>query len=71
MRKKRKNIVKEEKGPRGERNIHDLSLKDMELEIDIEKVFPQVIQLENTAHKNPQMEVIESETFNEEDSFVI
>jgi hypothetical protein len=43
----------------------------MKIEIDIEKVFPQVIQLENNAHQNPQMEVIESETFVEKDSFVI
>jgi hypothetical protein len=28
---KRKNIVQEEEGPRGERDIHDISLEDMEL----------------------------------------
>jgi hypothetical protein len=38
--KKRKNIVQEEEGPRYERNIHDLSLEDMELEIDIENCSP-------------------------------
>jgi hypothetical protein len=70
LRKKRKNIVQEEEGPRGERDIHDLSLEDMELEIDIEKVFPNVDHLENTAHQNPQMEIIEIETFDEEESFV-
>jgi hypothetical protein len=48
LRKKRKNIVQEEEGPRGESDIHDLSLEDMELEIDIEKVFPNIDQLENT-----------------------
>jgi hypothetical protein len=42
--------VQEEEGPRGENDIHDLSLEDMELEIDIEKVFPNVNQLENTTH---------------------
>jgi hypothetical protein len=31
----------------------------MELEIDIEKVFPNVDQPENTAHQNPLMEIIE------------
>jgi hypothetical protein len=40
LRKKRKNNMQEEEGPRGEGDIHDLSLEDMELEIDIEKVFP-------------------------------
>jgi hypothetical protein len=48
--KKIKNIVQEEEGPRGERDIHELSLKDMELEIDIEKVFPNVDHLESTIH---------------------
>jgi hypothetical protein len=70
LRKKRKNIVQEEEGPRGERDIHDLSLEDMELEIDIEKVFPNADQPENMAHQNPLMEIIESETFDEEESFV-
>jgi hypothetical protein len=42
----------------------------MELKIDIEKVFPNVDQLENIAHQNPHMEIIESETFKEEESFV-
>jgi hypothetical protein len=69
MRKKRKNIVQEEEGPRGESDIHDLSLEDMELEIDIEKVFPNDDQLENTAPQNPQMEIIGTETFDEEESF--
>jgi hypothetical protein len=69
LRKKRKNIVQEEEGPRGESDIHDLSLEDMELEIDIEKVFPNIDHLENTDHQNPQMEIIETETFDEEESF--
>jgi hypothetical protein len=70
LRKKIKNIVQEEEGPRGERDIHDLSLEDMELKIDIEKVFPNVYHLENTTHQNTQMEIIESETFDEEESFL-
>jgi hypothetical protein len=69
LRKKRKSIVQEEEGPRGENDIHNLSLEDMELKIDIDKVFPNVDQLENTAHKNPQMEIIETENFDEEESF--
>jgi hypothetical protein len=51
-------------------DIHDLSLEDMELEIDIEKVFPNIDQPENTTHQNPLMEIMETETFNEEESFV-
>jgi hypothetical protein len=70
LRKKIKNILQEEEGPRGESDIHNLSLEDMELKIHIEKVFPNVGQLEKTAHQNPQMEIIESETFDEEESFV-
>jgi hypothetical protein len=42
----------------------------MELNIDIEKVFPNVDQPENTTHQNPMMEIIESETFDEEEYFV-
>jgi hypothetical protein len=70
LRKKIKNIVQEEEGPRGESDIHELSLEDMELKIDIEKVFPNVDHLENTAHQNLLMEIIESETFDEEEYFV-
>jgi hypothetical protein len=69
VRKKRKNIVQEEEGPRGESDIHDLSLEDMELEIDIEKVFPNDDHLENTTPQNPLMEIIGTETFDEEKSF--
>jgi hypothetical protein len=70
LRKKRKKIVQEEEGPRGESEIHDLSLEDMELKIDIEKVFPNSDKLENTTHENPLMEIIESDTFDEEKSLV-
>jgi len=42
----------------------------MELNIDIEKVFPNVDQPENMAHQNPMMEIIESETYDEEEYFV-
>jgi hypothetical protein len=69
LRKKRKNIVQEEEGPWGESDIHDLSLEDMELKIDIEKVFPNIDHLENTDHQNPRMEIIETETFDEQESF--
>ena len=41
----------------------------MELEIDIEKVFPNNDQLEKTSSQNPQIEIIGTETFDEEYSF--
>jgi hypothetical protein len=66
VRKKQKNIVQEEEGPWGESDIHDFSLEDMELEIDIEKVFHNDEKLENTAPQNPQLEIIGTETFDEE-----
>jgi hypothetical protein len=70
LRKKRKNIVQEEEGPRAKSDICNLSLEDMELDIDIEKMFPNVDHPQDTAHQNPLMEIIESETFDEEESFV-
>jgi hypothetical protein len=33
-------------------------------------VFPNIDQPKNTTHQNPLMEIIENETFNEEESFV-
>jgi hypothetical protein len=42
----------------------------MELEVDIEKMFPSIDQLGGTAHQNPSLEIIENETFDEEDSFL-
>jgi hypothetical protein len=69
LRKKQKNIVQEEEGPRGESDIHNLSLEDMKLEIGIEKMFPSVDQLENMAQQNPHMEIIETDIFDEEESF--
>jgi hypothetical protein len=41
----------------------------MELEEDIEKMFPTMDQLGNMAHYNPSLEIIKNETFNEEESF--
>jgi hypothetical protein len=61
--------VQKEEGPQGESDIHDLSLEDTELEINIKKVFPNDDQLENTSHQNPHMEIIGTETFDEEESF--
>jgi hypothetical protein len=42
----------------------------MELEFDIEKVFPNADETKEIVHQNPLMEIIESETFDEEESFV-
>jgi hypothetical protein len=42
----------------------------MELEIDIKKMSPNANQLEDMDHHNPLMEIIERETFDEEESFV-
>jgi hypothetical protein len=67
--KKWKTIVQEQEVPRGEIDIHDLSLEDMELEIDIDKVFPDDNQLESTAPHNPGMEIIGIDTLDEEESF--
>jgi hypothetical protein len=50
-----KKNVQEEEGPRGESDIHDLSLEDMELEIGIEKNFRDDDQLESTTPQNPHM----------------
>jgi hypothetical protein len=67
--KKRKTIVQEKKGPRGEIDIYDLSLEDMELEIDIEKMFPDNDHLESTYPHNPGMEILGIDTLDEEESF--
>lgn len=41
----------------------------MELEIGIEKMFPDDEQLESTAPHNPGMEIIGIDTLDEEESF--
>jgi len=50
LRKKRKNIMQEEEGPRAKSDIRNLSLEDMELDIDIKKMFPNVDHPQDTAH---------------------
>jgi hypothetical protein len=47
------------------RDIQRFSLEDMELEVDIEKLFPATEQLENMAQKDSLLEVIGNETFSE------
>jgi hypothetical protein len=41
----------------------------MELEVDIEKIFPMMEQPENITQKNYLLEVVANETFSEEKSF--
>jgi hypothetical protein len=69
LRKKRKNAVQEEEDQCIESDINSFSLEDMELEADIEKMLPPMDQLGNTVHQNSSLEIIENETFDEEESF--
>jgi hypothetical protein len=69
LRKKRKNVVQEEEDHHIESDINNFSLEDMELEAYIEKMFPTMDKLGNTTHHNSSLEIIENETFNEEESF--
>jgi hypothetical protein len=41
----------------------------MELEADIEKMFPSIDQPGNMAHQNSSLEIVENDTFSEEESF--
>jgi hypothetical protein len=69
LRKKRKNVVQEEEENLIENEINSFSLEDMELEADIEKCFLTIDQLGETCHQNSSLEIIENETFSEEESF--
>jgi hypothetical protein len=70
MRKKRKNIVQEEEEYSAESDINNFSLEDMEVKANIKKMFPNIDKPEGMAHHNPLLEIIENETFDEEESFV-
>jgi hypothetical protein len=52
-----------------ESDINIFSLEYMDLEVDIDKLFPPLDHPRNTTHQNPSLEIIENETFNEEESF--
>jgi hypothetical protein len=69
LRKKRKNVVQEEEDHLIENGINRFSLEDMELEADIEKMFPAIDQPGNMTHQNSSLEIVVNETFNEEESF--
>jgi hypothetical protein len=68
VRKKRKNLVQEEEDNIIENGIQRFSLEDVELEIDIEKIFPIMEQPENMSQQNYLLEVLGNETFREEES---
>jgi ribosomal protein S3AE len=69
MRKKMMNLIQEEEDNLIEKYIQRFSLDDMELEVDIEKIFPMMEQPENITQKNYLLEVVANETFSEEKSF--
>ena len=50
--------------------MNNVSLEDMELEVDIKKMFPNIDHPGGMAHHNLLLEIIENETFDEEESFV-
>jgi hypothetical protein len=56
--------LQEEEYYRIENDTNSFSLEDMDLEADIEKMFPTIDQLGNLAHQNSSLELIENETFN-------
>jgi hypothetical protein len=66
--KNKKNVVQEEEEYLIENDINSFSLEDMELEADIEKMFPTIDQPRNIAQQNSSLEVIENDTFSEEES---
>jgi hypothetical protein len=70
LRKKRKNIVQEKEEHHVESDINSFSLEDMELEADIEKMFPNIDQPGGVAHQNHSLEINENEIFDEEESYV-
>ena len=65
MRKKRNNIVQEEEENHLISDINSFSLNDMELEDDIEKMFPNIDQPGGTTHQNQSLEIIDNEIFDE------
>jgi hypothetical protein len=58
LRKKRKNVVQEEEDNLIENDINSFSLEDMELEADIEKMFPTIDQPGNMAQQNSSLEIV-------------
>jgi hypothetical protein len=69
LRKKRKNVVQEEEDNLIKNDINSFSLEDMELKVDIEKMFPTIDQSGNMAQQNSSIKIVANETFSEEESF--
>ena len=69
VRKKRQNLVPKEEDNLIDNDIQSFSLEDMELEADIEKIFPTIEQHDHMAHRDSLLEFIGNETFSEEESF--
>jgi hypothetical protein len=63
VRKKRKNVVGQAEEPETES-------EDMELETDLDNVFCNVDQPGDAIHHNPLMEIVETDIFDEDESFV-
>jgi hypothetical protein len=64
-----KKLVQEEEDNIIENDIQSFSLEDMELEVDIVKIFPAMEKPENMALQNSLLEFVGNETFSEEESF--
>jgi hypothetical protein len=69
VRKKRKNLIQEEEDNLIENDIQSFSLDDMELEVDIEKIFLAMEYPENITQPNSLLEVVANVTFSKEESF--
>jgi hypothetical protein len=61
--------VQDEQDQHIERDMNNFSLEDMELKEDIDKMFPNINQLGWTTHQSPSLEIIENDTFDDEESF--
>jgi len=61
--------VQEEEDNLIENDIQRFSLEDMELEADIEKIFPTIEQPKKMTQQNSLLEVVGNEAFSEEESF--
>jgi hypothetical protein len=69
VRKKRKNLIQEEEENLIENYIQIFSLDDMELEANIEKIFPAMGEPKIVTQQNVLLEVVANEIFSEEESF--
>jgi hypothetical protein len=61
--------MQEEENNLIENDIQSFSLEYMELEEDIEKIFPAIEQEEHVSQQHSLLEVVGNETFSDEESF--